>query len=263
MAFKRARSAPVERSPESVWFWEHYEEATNQVTEFLGGDGVSLTGLEVADVGCGDGIIDLAIARGSAPRRLVGYDVNLTDTAHLARRSAEEGLGGELPACLSFERSEPTRIPSPDAAFDAVITWSAFEHIGDPVSVLREIRRIMRPQGLLFLQLWPFYHSDAGGHLWDWYEESFPHLTRTEDEVAAEVRASGRRSPEWTEYMLNEFRHLNRVTVDELQNSLLAAGLAVRKLELLTSPVHIPHELMRYPLSTLGISGVKLLASPL
>jgi ubiquinone/menaquinone biosynthesis C-methylase UbiE len=246
-----------------VWFWEHYEEAANQVTEFLAGDGVSLTGLRVADVGSGDGIIDLAIARGSAPELLTGYDLNLTDAAHLSRLSAREGLPAELPACLRFERSEPTVIPAPDASYDAVITWSAFEHIGDPVSVLREIRRIMRPQGLLFLQLWPFYHSDAGGHLWDWYSESFPHLTRTEDQVLREVRASGARSPEWTEYMLDEFRHLNRVTVDELQTSLLAAGLAVRKLELLTSPVHIPLELMRYPLSTLGISGVKLLASPL
>jgi hypothetical protein len=100
----------------------------------------------------------------------------------------------------------------------------------------------------------PAERSPESVWFWEHYEEATNEVT--------EFVASGRRSPEWTEYMLNEFRHLNRLTVDELQNSLLAAGLAVRKLELLTSPVHIPHELMRFPLSTLGISGVKLLASP-
>jgi methylase of polypeptide subunit release factors len=39
----------------------------------------------VADVGCGDGILLLGVERRLAPARLVGFDVNPVDVAHLAQ----------------------------------------------------------------------------------------------------------------------------------------------------------------------------------
>jgi hypothetical protein len=77
------------------------------------------------------------------------------------------------------------------------------------------------------------------------------------------MRANPKPTVDWTEYMLNEYRHLNRVTLDELQRCILAAGMAVRKFEIISHPVHIPLALQRYPLSQLGIAGVKLIATPL
>src|SRR6185312_10101450 len=73
------------RRAESQWFWDHYEMAAGQVIETFAAEGISLTDRVVADVGCGDGIIDLGILHKARPRRLVGFDLNLTDTAHLAR----------------------------------------------------------------------------------------------------------------------------------------------------------------------------------
>ena len=61
--------------------------------------------------------------------------------------------------------------------------------------------------------------------------------------------------------MTREFRSLNRITLDELQRCILAAGFDISKFELYTNPVHLTADLARYPLSQLGISGVKLLAS--
>ena len=70
------------------------------------------------------------------------------------------------------------------------MTWSVFEHARDPLGLLREMRRIVRPDGELFLQLWPFYHSFRGSHLWDWFPEPFHHLGQSVEEVEAGVRAS-------------------------------------------------------------------------
>jgi SAM-dependent methyltransferase len=249
--------------PESVWFWDHYEQAAGEVIDFIAGEGISLEGKAVADVGCGDGFIDLGLVHKGKPSLLHGFDVNLTDSGHLLRRATEEGVCNELPWNLEFKQSEPRRLPTGNDAFDIVVTWSAFEHIAEPVSVLGEIHRIMRPDGLLFLQLWPFYYASAGSHLWDWFSEPFPHLMRHEDELAAGMRADPKPSVEWTEYMLDEYRHLNRITIDELQRSILAAGMAVRKFEILSHPVHVPPEMQRYPLSKLGIVGVKLIATPI
>jgi SAM-dependent methyltransferase len=248
--------------PESVWFWDHYDNAANEVIDFLAGDGITLEGSEVADVGCGDGIIDLGLVHKGKPALLHGFDVNLTDTGHLLRRASEEGVCNELPSNLEFKQSEPRRLPTGDNAFDFVVTWSAFEHIADPVSVLTEIRRILRPTGMLFLQLWPFYYSSAGSHLWDWFDSPYPHLLLDDEEVTRDLRADPKPSVEWTEYMLDEYLHLNRITLDELQRSILAAGLAVRKFELMTQTVHVPPQLQRYTLSQLGIFGVKLIATP-
>lgn len=62
--------------------------------------------------------------------------------------------------------------------------------------------------------------------------------------------------------MLAEYNELNRITVDELQQAMLTVGIGIVKLDLLTNPIHIPAELMRYPLTKLVVSGVKLLAVP-
>ena len=171
-------------------------------------------------------------------------------------------MATELPEDLRFAVSEPRAIPAETASFDVAVTWSAFEHVGEPISVLGEMRRILKPDGVLFLQLWPFFHSARGSHLWDWFADDFVNLLKTEDEIVSHMRANPFQSEGWTEYMIDEYRHLNRIDVDELQRSLLAAGLAVRKFELLTHTVRIPTELQRHPLSRLGIGGVKLLATP-
>ncbi len=240
---------------------EHYEGAARQIVEFLEGGGVAMTGRRVADVGCGDGIIDLGLAALASPARLVGYDLRRTDEETLLTLARRHGVADALPGLLTFEESGVAAIPAPDDAFDVVVSWSAFEHISDPVGVLGEIRRILAPDGVLFLQLWPFFHSERGSHLWEWYPEGFHHLGVHEDDVVAGMRADERFSPEVVEYMVEEFRHLNRITVDELQRSLLAAGLVVRRFELLTNPVHVPEAAHRFRLSDLGIAGIKLLAT--
>lgn len=249
-------------SPDSVWFWSHYEEAANDTLAFLEGDGITLEGRRVADVGCGDGMIDLGLTHRGRPAELVGYDLNPVDEGHLLRVAGEAGVADAVPPELRFEVSGVGTLPAPDAGFDIVLTWSAFEHVAEPISLLGEMRRIMKDDGVLFLQLWPFFHSARGSHLWDWFDD-YVNLMRSEDEIVAEMRERPFQSEGWTEYMIDEYRHLNRIDVDELQRSLLAAGLAVRKFELITHTVRIATELQRYPLSKLGISGVKLLATKL
>ena len=143
-----------------------------------------------------------------------------------------------------------------------MISWSAFEHVADVRAVLREVRRVLRPAGVFFLQLWPFFHSPRGSHLWEWCPEPYHHLAEPVEETRRRVRASGH-EPEFAEMMLREFGTLNRITLDELGRALLASGLAVRKLELLPACSHVPASALRHPLSVLGVSGVKLLATPL
>lgn len=244
----------------SAWFAEHYKDAADQIIDFLAGDGISMAGSRVADVGCGDGIIDLGVAHKAEPARLVGFDVVPTDAGWLLDRARAEGVCEELPPCLEFRTCGTRSLPADDGAFDFVFTWSAFEHVEDPVALFREIHRVLRPGGILMLQIWPLYHSEHGAHLWQCLPDRFVHLLRSAEEVKAQVRATTRYPQDTVEEFLEVFDTLNRVTLDDLQRAMLAASLRVAKLEIQSETVHIPLELARRPLSQLGISGVKLLA---
>jgi SAM-dependent methyltransferase len=245
-----------------AWFKEHFDEAASQVVGFLADDGVDLAGLRVADVGCGDGIIDLGVMLKAAPAQLVGFDVMPTDTDELLEMARSNGVAEELPAGLEFRTCDPLHLPADDDSFDVVFTWSAFEHVSDPAAVAGEIRRILRPQGILMLQLWPFFHSEHGAHLWQSYPERFIQHLRSGAEIAELVRAAGAHPPELTEEFLEVYDTLNRITLDDLQRALLAGGLCVTKLQLLSETVRIPPELFRRSLSHLAVAGVKLLAVP-
>jgi ubiquinone/menaquinone biosynthesis C-methylase UbiE len=249
-------------APESRWFWEHYELAAEEILSFCDATGVTLEGRDVADIGCGDGIMALGLCHRARPRRLVGFDVVPTNTEILLRRSRAEGVADVLPTELEFRGSEATSVPAPDAEFHFVYSWSAFEHIANPIEVLSEIRRVLRPDGHFFLQLWPFYCSAKGSHLWDWFDEDFHHLLASDAEIVAGLAASDRHPEDWTSYMMREFEQLNRITLDQLQRAVVDAGFDVRRLDLLTSPTSLTPALARYSWSDLGVSGVKLLATP-
>jgi len=170
-------------------------------------------------------------------------------------------VADELPAGLRFERSEPTAIPAPDNYFDVVVTWSVFEHVDDPVALLAEVRRVLHPDGNLFLQLWPFYDSEHGGHLWPHYDGPFPHLLRSDEQILGEIE--GRQATDPRRSAEDEYRSLNKITLDELHRALLANQLIVVKLKLIAQAVHIPPPLTNRSLAGLGIGGVELLATSL
>ena len=94
-------------------------------------------GGDALDVGCGTGEFLLALRdRGWS---VLGQEVN----ANAAGIAIEAGL--DVRTCsldrCGFEAE----------SFDLVTLWDVVEHLPDPVSTLREIRRILRPGGLLVL----------------------------------------------------------------------------------------------------------------
>jgi len=260
-AAKAPELPPAPPNPESQWFRDHYDQAAAEIVEAFRSEGISLTGKVLADIGCGDGFMDLGVLHKARPQRLVGFDVNLTDVEHLQRRAAEEGVDATDLSGLEFKESATTQIPAEDGAFEFAFSWSAFEHIGQPVEVLREIRRILSPDGAFFLQLWPFYLSGRGSHLWEYFPQEHHHLQRPECEIVQELEVSDVKPRDWTNMMSGEFQRLNRITVEELQRSMLAAGFDVQRVDLLTDAIR-PSALGRYSWLDLAVGGIKLIATP-
>jgi len=253
-----------EQPPEfKRWFADHYDGAAQQVIDFISADGIPLQGTIMADVGSGDGIIDLGVLHKASPAKIVGYDVKQTDAETLRKFADEYGLAEPFPDAeqLAFVESLPDRIPAASASFDIVFSWSTFEHVSQPTKMLSEIRRILRPHGVLFLQIWPLYYSLHGGHLWYSIRDAYAHLRMSEDEIRAAVEGKPATDPRRDAW--DEFKSLNRITLDELDRALLMAGMRPGKVELMSEIVHVPPDLGHIPLSDLTISGVKLLAQPI
>lgn len=59
------------------------------------------------------------------------------------------------PEITAYLSSEPRRLPYDDASFDAILSCGVLEHVADPDASLDELRRVVRPDGALFVYKLP------------------------------------------------------------------------------------------------------------
>ncbi|MEQ8859609.1 MAG: class I SAM-dependent methyltransferase [Pseudomonadales bacterium] len=134
-------------------------------------------GQRVLDLGCGEGRHAIS-AWLEAPVQVVGLDLAGADLATAARRAAEFAApDAAAERRLDWVRGSGLALPFDAASFDCVICAEVLEHVPDYAGVLREIRRVLKPGGVVALsvprffpewvcwQLSDAYHQVPGGHV--------------------------------------------------------------------------------------------------
>lgn len=86
-------------------------------------------GAKCVEIGCGRGAFQDLVAD------YTGVDLSDTVARYLHK---------------PFVQSSATELPFPDSSFDAAWTIWVFEHVPDPERAMAELRRVLRPGGLLF-----------------------------------------------------------------------------------------------------------------
>ncbi len=129
-------------------------------------------GLDVLDIACGEGYGSDIIA--SSAKSVVGVDINplAVDHASFHYRNPR----------IVFRVGSATDIPIQDASIDLVVSFETIEHLEDHQCMMQEIRRVLRPGGVLIISS-PnkLEYSDKPGysnpfHVKELYTEEFVEL---------------------------------------------------------------------------------------
>jgi len=99
----------------------------------------------VLELGCGDG----ALWRRNADRIPHGWRVTLTDISPGMVEEARRGMGPEA-GRFKFLTADAEEIPFHDGQFDLVLANNMLYHVPDIPKAIGEIRRVLKPGGLLY-----------------------------------------------------------------------------------------------------------------
>lgn len=107
-------------------------------------DAVPATEGRILDVGCGTGHTTLAVAARAAS--VVGVDLTEEMLAEGRRLADERGIQN-----VTFEHGDAERLDYPDGWFDVVVSRYSAHHFPRPEHALREIARVLSPDGTFLL----------------------------------------------------------------------------------------------------------------
>jgi 2-polyprenyl-3-methyl-5-hydroxy-6-metoxy-1,4-benzoquinol methylase len=96
-------------------------------------------GETILDIGCGDGMYTYEVARSDAS--IVGIDI---DEQRLAVARRWHGSPN-----IQYHRMNADRLELGDEVFDKVVSFCVIEHLERGQEVLRQVHRVLKPQGLL------------------------------------------------------------------------------------------------------------------
>lgn len=98
-------------------------------------------GKTVLDIASGEGYGSSMLAERAA--QVTGVDISVEAIAHATKSYARENL--------QFIQGSATAIPLPEASIDVIVSFETIEHFAEHDAFVQEIRRVLRPDGLLII----------------------------------------------------------------------------------------------------------------
>lgn len=158
------------------------------------------------------------------------------------------------------------------SSFDVVYGLSVIEHIPHPKLLLQELHRVLRPNGIAFLEGNPIWSSAKGHHLWIGTYSNSPFKGKTTADYffyPSTTRRSTNPLPDWSHLLFEQkemikylelknipkvdikcivewvycMNEINRMNIKEISESYTTSSFAV--LEADAVRVNVPHEIKR------------------
>ncbi|REG61255.1 glycosyl transferase family 1 [Paraburkholderia sp. BL6669N2] len=135
-------------------------------------------GMRVLDIACGEGYGSYALS--SLAASVVGVDISEEAVRHAQAHYRHQALN------LEFRVGSAAAIPLEDASVDLVVSFETIEHHDQHEAMIREIKRVLRPGGVLVISSPNKYeYSDVTGYANPWhvkelYLDEFESLLRSQ-----------------------------------------------------------------------------------
>ncbi|WP_343067883.1 methyltransferase domain-containing protein [Sulfitobacter aestuariivivens] len=124
-----------------------------------------LPGETILDLGCGNGLLTLDLARAVGPQgRVIGVDPS-ADMLNVARKRLE-GFDN-----IALEEGLADALPLADAQIDRAVSVQVFEYIDDRIGALTEIRRVLKPGGVAVV-------ADMNFDMFSWVSDDAARMDR-------------------------------------------------------------------------------------
>ena len=101
-----------------------------------------VAGKKVLDVACGEGYGSALMSRSAA--EVSGVDISAAAITHARALYADR-------ANVQYFEASCTQLPFDHASFDVVVSFETIEHIAEQAEFLDEIKRVLKPDGVLIL----------------------------------------------------------------------------------------------------------------
>ena len=219
------------------------------------------------NVGCGEMLSDFGLLN-LQPTLITGLDVAekpngwLEEVAKKIRRE-KISFPSDYAKRIEYVCYDSVKFPFGDESYDTIFSWSAFEHVQDIKSVLREMHRVLKPDGKVFVQVYPWFYSRYGSHLTDWIHEPFFHVTQSEEWVKSRldqfVSTSGRTDGFIDVYMYSEYKNLNRISPSLLYKVARECGFVIAKARIISHDEDLSQAPAGVEFADLMIAGTMML----
>lgn len=127
-----------------MWYREVLSLAVAELRE-LGGSRVPASIDRMVDLGCGQGRTFPLIKQHFAPREIVAVDID----PRMLEQARDAAARFEIP--VTVKACSVTKLDLPDDSVDAILCHQLVHHVANQAGALREMLRVLKPGGLLFL----------------------------------------------------------------------------------------------------------------
>jgi SAM-dependent methyltransferase len=142
--------------------------------------GANVTGLDILPVALGRNRARMWWRMWQEDGLRAAAKVVVRDVLHTFRYWSRLSAVAGTPLPMSrirLVRGDAARLPFPDRSFDLVVSSAVWEHLLDVPGATRELRRVLRPDGIAIIQI-ALFPALQGGHHAEWHSVD-PGIPRT------------------------------------------------------------------------------------
>ena len=194
---------------------------------------------KLLDIGTGIGG-KLSLYQESGVRSLTGIDITPRSVS-ISQKYIQDKVDLEhTTQQFDFSVADAAQMPFADNSFDAIVSINVFEHIMEIENAVQETYRVLKPGGLAFLHVPPYY-GPWGPHLENWIHFPWSHLFFSDRTLLRVAELEDQRRPLNDQFMYaakvdwkaEQIPGVNRVTYRDFHRMIKQAGFLIYSLELL------------------------------